>query len=319
MKNAYSTLLGEYVEAGEVDYEDTHGFQIVCPCCREAVFKVSRRHTARPIDFFSHHHADPMQRNECELRVGRLSPEYRAAENAKSRGQSLQVFLSVLRQAISLDKCVYPKGNVEGGQWRMRNHEGVRHFLLMYRELIKQDRILQGFDDRADAYISRLQRHGQHLNTGFAFSIQKRIAGDVLKHLKTEQASTSMDFLVRHVLHLSMTGLAQAKANGAMPMLVDLYDCCLGAIMQPKLERMKMGMRYVVQTKPAWSENKQTYIERFIERFDDDLCGVLLRLPYKDILANHQAGRPILEGVAVPPEGRMLGVALEPEPVTPSI
>jgi hypothetical protein len=46
MKIALCLLLAEYVDAAEVEHADTAEFQIVCPCCRESVFKVTRMRSA---------------------------------------------------------------------------------------------------------------------------------------------------------------------------------------------------------------------------------------------------------------------------------
>jgi hypothetical protein len=47
VRDAYSNLLGEYVQAPEVGHDDIAGFQIVCPLCREDIFRVAKHMVAR--------------------------------------------------------------------------------------------------------------------------------------------------------------------------------------------------------------------------------------------------------------------------------
>ena len=43
MKLGYSLLLGEHIEAEWIEYTDCKVFQIVCPNCKEPIFKVFRQ------------------------------------------------------------------------------------------------------------------------------------------------------------------------------------------------------------------------------------------------------------------------------------
>lgn len=54
MKLGYSNLLSELIRAELIDYKDSEKFQIVCPCCKEPVFKVIRSNESIPIHYLSH-------------------------------------------------------------------------------------------------------------------------------------------------------------------------------------------------------------------------------------------------------------------------
>ncbi len=69
MKTGFSLLLQEYVNPVELDYEDCRTFQIVCPACKEPVFKVSRATAGNKADYLSHYRKDETLNEQCELRV----------------------------------------------------------------------------------------------------------------------------------------------------------------------------------------------------------------------------------------------------------
>ena len=68
MRYGYSNLLGETVPAELLEYHDCEQFQVVCPNCREPVFKAVRR-TPAEVHFLSHYEASQALQQECELRV----------------------------------------------------------------------------------------------------------------------------------------------------------------------------------------------------------------------------------------------------------
>lgn len=101
MKIGYSLSLMEVVAAEEVAYGDCAKFQIVCPCCREAVFKKVRpAEIGRETHFLSHYRASAQEAAECELRVSALSDAFLAQWSKEGRNQTLQLFLSVLREKV---------------------------------------------------------------------------------------------------------------------------------------------------------------------------------------------------------------------------
>ncbi len=90
MKIGYSLLLREFVEADEVDYGDCKDFQITCPACSEAVFKVGNADNKRR--YLSHYRGSKSDVAECELRVASMSRDRMDKTNSESRGQSLELF-----------------------------------------------------------------------------------------------------------------------------------------------------------------------------------------------------------------------------------
>lgn len=79
----------------------------------------------------------------------------------------------------------------------------------------------EGFERLADGYGTfPLKATGRELDTAFALSTQRRLAGDMFLHLGTAQAAPSRDFLLRHALlrAVANAGLyAEAAAGNERP------------------------------------------------------------------------------------------------------
>ena len=94
MKYGYSLFLQEYVNPKDVDYEDTRLFQIICPECKEPVYKVVREETT---EYFSHYKKDETLTKQCELRVNSISSSKINEVSAQSRNQKLNLFIKVFQ------------------------------------------------------------------------------------------------------------------------------------------------------------------------------------------------------------------------------
>lgn len=102
MKDAYSNLLSSFHKAAELEYDDTTNLQMVCPCCREPVFKVRRNVDHDEVDYFSHYKAQIAIAAECERRVGAISDADKQSRNATAWNQSLALFRSVVQAALMM-------------------------------------------------------------------------------------------------------------------------------------------------------------------------------------------------------------------------
>lgn len=103
MKFGHSILLGETIDAADIQYRDCERFQVVCPHCYEPIFKV-RRAAGSPdeIHFYSHYVVSGAYQGECDLRVKSYSRSEIEARNQVSRDQRLSYFLSVLRRTLGM-------------------------------------------------------------------------------------------------------------------------------------------------------------------------------------------------------------------------
>ncbi len=100
MKDAYSPIYQEYLTAFQVGYHQMAELQVVCPCCREAVFRKEREYPTGVTAYFSHYGAAKAFSAECERRVASMSTSDKDRTNQESRNQSLQIFRAVLRDAV---------------------------------------------------------------------------------------------------------------------------------------------------------------------------------------------------------------------------
>ncbi|MBY6243919.1 hypothetical protein [Methylosinus sp. Sm6] len=101
MKTALSALLDEMFDAEKLVYDDCARWQMQCPACHEAVFKVLRQEAGRDLHYFAHYRRDKLLAEECELRVGAMNAEEVAKHNAAARGQRLAYYLSVLKDQFT--------------------------------------------------------------------------------------------------------------------------------------------------------------------------------------------------------------------------
>lgn len=90
MKTGFSELLLEFVDADEIEHGDCKDFQITCPACREAVFKVGTAGDARR--YLSHYRGTASDVEQCELRVASISRSMMDKANSEARGQLLADF-----------------------------------------------------------------------------------------------------------------------------------------------------------------------------------------------------------------------------------
>jgi hypothetical protein len=183
MKYGYATLLSELIGATECSYDDCKQFQIVCPECREPLFKVHREKD--DIHFLSHYKKDTLNFETCELRVSQYNENKVKAFNKQSHEQSLKLFLAQFQ------------GQLRALSWYPENPKKIKKIIksnLLFNEYISY--VLSGLENpkNRDLLLSTFK------NTIFDFegmeeiiknedrkklAIQERIAFDVIKMLFT--------------------------------------------------------------------------------------------------------------------------------------
>ncbi len=101
MRIGHSLATSETISAEHVEYGDCAKYQVVCPVCREAVFKALRQVADRPpVHYLSHYHADSDEARHCELRVEVLAKEHHAKLVAVNHGQTLAGFMATFRDSL---------------------------------------------------------------------------------------------------------------------------------------------------------------------------------------------------------------------------
>lgn len=196
MKKGYSNVHGLIVDAAELDYRDCEAFQIVCPECREFVFKSIRRGDDGAIHYFSHYAADPEANQHCELRVAQRFADGIPAEDLVEHEQTLQHYIACFSNMLdSLPMFGSPKGrrSLHANINASKGAAGIRKYLRDgLTILVEQDFVRQtAFGDEADEGIFDRwdSEPGNYVpKTEFGRSIQARIATDTLRTLLTKPA-----------------------------------------------------------------------------------------------------------------------------------
>lgn len=101
MRIGYSIVSSEIIDAVNIEYGDCAKFQIVCPHCREAIFKGKRDTEGRPTThYLSHYQATDTEARLCEMRSAFLEKQHKAKPLFDGHEQSLRHFLAVMRDAV---------------------------------------------------------------------------------------------------------------------------------------------------------------------------------------------------------------------------
>lgn len=201
MDIGYSLLLRETLNANTLEYRDCEYFQVVCPICKEPVFKVRRELEEKTVHYLSHYKEDLEEIDEerCELRAKKLSKAKIKSQNSDSRDQKLIFFLSVL------------KDTVKKNEYRNNDTKKVTRMFLQLEKsqplnfLRKQaynysSEMLGGLSKKEmmgffDDYVNDFKEiSGDFPETSFSIKLQKEISYDIWKHLLSKKAEENYFF-----------------------------------------------------------------------------------------------------------------------------
>jgi hypothetical protein len=303
MRTGYSLLLGEYVEAERISYEDCKAFQIVCPSCKEPIFKVNREVTTKPISYLSHYEKDKSFVAECELRVSALTKEEIIRSNNLSRGQRLEYFLSVLQTAIS--SALYPQDDISLSKLTKLTHMlGRSKSLRRYRELLfAYERKMYAKMSDADlaeqmvGYVDDIREvnEGDFFSTSFALETQKRIACDMWRHVLSAKAKESYFILFNHGYYRLMYRI---KLTSGQRELFE-YERIMYSAMEKLIDTSVNKGRFIIQSlinypigKPHAMEGSNLF-NKVSSEIAHEMFGILLVLPYFEMLKKSMAGTPL--------------------------
>jgi len=195
MKKGYSDIFGITVDASEVVHKDCEAFQIVCPECREYVFKGLRQQGETAIHYFSHFRNDPDLNRQCELRAAT-----REAQGQPSAGgtqeQTLQSYLSCFTSMLESMPYIQDPEAFAKHRRIMDASKSYRNLRRLIREgFIADDapsnvrQIAYGDADDGGIYARWDSRKtGWTPATEFSRSIQARVASDMMRTLLTRPA-----------------------------------------------------------------------------------------------------------------------------------
>lgn len=193
MRTGYSMFLREHVEATELDHQDCRDFQITCPSCHEAVFKVGERGAKR--QHLSHYPASRNDVQECERRVAAISRQRMDVEDATSRGQHLKLFQDVFIEA-SLLSMVRPGADVMATVTPIRDlvdtatsRVSFRSFARAVSTALRKDLSSSG---GADRFVGDGSEYVGGNLTRFWIDRQRSFARDFVRHIATPNAARTL-------------------------------------------------------------------------------------------------------------------------------
>ena len=242
MKLGYSNLLGEYVEATSINHTDCEQFQIVCPACREPVFKVERE-ARETIHYLSHYKKDLAYSEECELRVASIARAEVDNVLSFARGQRLQYFLKVLREDILKED--YGMFEVLGGSRKRMNYMLNSKSMQILRDneynhlrkcILKEDdaEIRNGIRFAVNEFELNVRNFPK---TSFGKSKQIEIAADIYRHLLSGNSKKNFDFVYCYAFDMLGAWLKEyVRSRNPDAWIIDLYKAML---LIPSLPRIK--------------------------------------------------------------------------------
>ncbi len=285
MKYGYSLFLQEYINPNNVDYEDTRLFQIICPECKEPIFKVSRGNTT---DYFSHYKKDETLVKQCELRVNSISSSEINEVSVQSRNQKLNLFLKVFQDMIWEDEL--RQNNITkikqcyNQLQRSSIFTEIKEYFLKYgRDVVKDKKQLW---EMFNETIQNKLKEKEIYSSNFAMNIQKDYAYEFLNHLVAGHSKTNFLFLLSMSLIEMYYDLKRKSKNGLQDWEEILYTC-LNKFFRTQNDdkRVKAFQKMTSQVGTSGSTGNPMdgYFLFTIQMFQYAF-RILLRIPYLEIL-----------------------------------
>jgi hypothetical protein len=292
MKYGYSILLGEHIDAKLIDYNDCKSFQIVCPCCKEPIFKVRRDQKIQEINYLSHYEKANSYEADCELRVNSLNSSEIIVANAASRNQRIAYFLKVLRESVlkneyggKLSKLTIMFKQMEKSKTLGFIRDRFHEYVSSENGIRSKEMVYEYFDE----YIKEFKEiSGCFPKTGLSVLTQKRIAFDIWEHLLSANVRSNFDFMFNNSYLFLMFRIENARNVRKLYEFEELlYSKMYDLINKSKDEGMKIMasmMKYMVS--PPHSLGLDLLNKMFAE-INHEIFGCLLRVPYFYLLKKH--------------------------------
>ena len=303
MKLGYSILLGETIEANRIQYRDCERFQIVCPQCKEPIFKV-RRGAESPDEthYLAHYAAAAAYHGDCELRVSHYQKGDLERHNSQARDQRLAYFLSVLRRTLGMSPLYAT--TAEKSHWRLNNAPALE----LLRNLVWEKTVLPNreslFDEGAEDFLWQLDESGWALATSFSLDRQRQIARDMWLTITTTAGHGNYNFLWNHAFIREVNSIAMAldqestqqerevsvRMGAYMAQLVDVKKGQVAGLLDEMAASVLPDSFNLVRGELDLS-NRSTYFTRMLSNITIESIGALMELPYFELL-KQQYGDP---------------------------
>jgi hypothetical protein len=286
MKYGLSLLLNEYIFHESVEYEDSKIFQIVCPECYEPVFKVVRKEE-NGIGYFSHYKKDKIIKVDCSLRVDTLQKKQLLDKNNESRGQYLQLFLSVFKSELLRNEF---SGDIEKIKAFINQINSSKSF-NPFRNLFMDHTISISISDEELLECMNYYINEANLTTEYYKIKQKELAIDFWKHILSAKAKDNFGFLIifsiifldtRLSLSQNINSLSKNERDmkyflNKLISCKDEYECWM---------TMKEMQNYTLNP-PFVLEKNSNMLIKICSEIMHECLGALIRFPYLKVLQNN--------------------------------
>lgn len=290
MKYGFSLFLQEYIEPEKVEYDDCRSFQIVCPNCKEPVFKVARKNHDIQIHYFSHYKKDETLNEQCELRVNRISIETINKKNYESKEQKLSLFIKVFQDLIwenEYDADQLKKVRMK--YFQLNRSKTFSHLkkenLKGIRENIHDKNEFLDFFTEAIENIYNLPY--ENFSGDYVVHIQKEFAYSFLQYLVAGHSKTNYFFLINHAFIQLFNDLDRKNKQDLLDDWEILLHEYITRFFNTKNEKKRYEILYKMGDHQMISPYSGQDVDLFI-MFASHIAyhsyAILLRIPYLTIL-----------------------------------
>jgi hypothetical protein len=303
MRIGYSNFMRESVKAAEIGYTDCADFQIVCPCCREPIFKVHRPvEGGDGIHYLSHYAATRSDVQDCENRVGAVTEGQLSAERTSGRQQRLAMFLKVLRDEVDASTTEPRILAYRNRAERCKALAGLFDMMQdVHRKSLAATISQDDMDEILDERFEELETYdGVAQLTPFAAAIRKRTVSEIHRHLLTLPAKPNFRFMAMHGTAVMLDRI-ERKIQGRHPSLV-ACEVEVAAIFRKLLDANLKGGQRILQIAKMTPSSREasdpsygmSILESGLAWLNGDMLGSLCRIDYVDVL-RRKLGDPGLE------------------------
>lgn len=297
MKLGYSILLGEIIAAEHLDYDDCRALLIVCPECREPIFKGLRTAEESETHYLSHYDKKIAYNADCENRVGGISINAIEKHNHDARNQRLTLFMSVLKNLLGKSPETYPKG-IDTVQRKLERSASFQKFRGFFYKGMMAGSVDQLVEYMKIDYRDHIDRSGWAITTTFPIHVQERIAGDMFKTLCRPIARKNLDTLFAHAFLRVLQGFSQPGVHyeSGENYVVDRIVFHMTQLITQKKKRHadrvigEMAAEEVLHgynrlTDSGEEDNEpSTYYSRIAGTIQTAMYEELVKLPYYEVL-----------------------------------
>jgi len=284
MKYSYSLLIREYIYPEKVEYDDTKLFQLVCPECKEPVFKVKRDDK---INYFSHYKKKSND-DICNLRVDSKNKNEIELESKENRGQNLKHFLSVFKKYLALNETGNDKiiNILEG---ILNKSKGINHILDFYIEIVKSFDFQkqQLFDCFDDYFMDITENNTKKFPTQLSIDLQKNYAFDFYQHLTSEIVKDNLKFLILYSAGFLTERISLASKIRRIERWEKIIVDIISKFFLPmSIDEANNLLNYLKEYKFNKESNfiSENLLQKIFSEIYHESLGVLLRLPYFEML-----------------------------------